>query len=159
MRMLHSVRLPKSAPTRTGSISGAAKPVGRFGFHFMEMCVVMCLGGGLLIAVFFGAAAVFGFGDLRQQFPALSAFIAAVILGGAMAAWMRFRRMDWQPTLEMAGSSIASGVLLILGYWLGIISQAALLPSVCTVACLAMLAVMLFRIPLYSSSHAGHGAS
>ena len=64
--------------------------------------------------------------------------------------------MDWQPTLEMAGSSIASGVLLILGYWLGIISQAALLPSVCTVACLAMLAVML-RIPLYSSSHAGHG--
>ena len=57
----------------------------------------------------------------------------------------------------MAGSSIASGVLLILGYWLGIISQAALLPSVCTVACLAMLAVMLFRIPLYSSSHAGHG--
>ena len=69
MRMLHSVRLPKSAPTRTGPISGAAKPVGRFGFHFMEMCVVMCLGGGLLIAVFFGElAAVFGFGDLRQQF-------------------------------------------------------------------------------------------
>ena len=30
-----------------------AKPVGRFGMHFLEMCVVMCAGGGLLIGLFF----------------------------------------------------------------------------------------------------------
>jgi hypothetical protein len=118
----------------------------------------MCLGGGLLIALFFGAAAFLGFSDLRQQAPVLSALVIAVILAGAMVAWMRFRRMEWRPTLEMAGSSIASGVLLIAGYWLGLVPESALVPSVCAVACLAMVAVMLFRVPLYSSSHTGHRA-
>jgi hypothetical protein len=73
-----------------------------------------------------------------------------------MIVWMRFRRMAWAPTLEMAGSSVASGVVLIVGYWAGIISEAALVPSVCLLACLAMIAVMLFRIPLYTFSHATH---
>jgi hypothetical protein len=58
----------------------------------------------------------------------------------------------------MAGSSVAAGVLLIVGYWIGIVSQEALVPSVCGLACVAMLAVMLFRLPLYSSGHAGHHA-
>jgi hypothetical protein len=51
------------------------------------MCAVMCLGGGLLIALFFGAAALLGFSDLRQQAPVLSALVIAVILAGAMVAW------------------------------------------------------------------------
>jgi len=118
----------------------------------------MCLGGGLLIALFFGAAAVLGFSDLRQQAPVLSALVIAVLLAGAIVAWMRFRQMAWRPTLEMAGSSIASGVLLIAGYWLGLVPESALVPSVCAAACLAMVAVMLFRVQLYSSSHTSHSA-
>ena len=158
MRVLHDTRSPETAPVRDGRISGGAKRAGRFGRHFLEMCAVMCLGGGLLIALFFGAAALLGFSDLRQQAPVLSALIIAVILAGAMVAWMRFRRMAWRPTLEMAGSSIAAGVLLIAGYWLGLVSASAPVPSVCAAACVAMVAVMLFRVPLYSSSHAGHRA-
>jgi uncharacterized membrane protein YfcA len=116
----------------------------------------MCLGGGLLIALFFGAAAFFGFSNLRQEAPALSACVIAVILAGVMVAWMRFRRMDWRPTLEMAGSSIAAGVVLIAGYWLDAVPESALVPGVCGLACVAMVGVMLLRLPLYSSSHTGH---
>jgi hypothetical protein len=116
----------------------------------------MCVGGGLLIALFLGAAAFLGFTDLRQQAPELSALVISVILAGTMVAWMRFRRMEWRPTLEMAGSSIAAGVLLIAGYWLDIVPENALVPGVCGLACVAMVAVMLFRVPLYSSSHTDH---
>lgn len=156
MKFLHTARSPARASVRDRPISGAAVGAGRFGLHFLEMCAVMCLGGGLLIALFFGAAALVGFSDLRQDAPALSAFVIAVLLAGAMVAWMRFRRMEWRPTLEMAGSAIAAGVLLIAGYWLGIVSESALVPSVCGLACVAMIAVMLFRAPLYSSSHGHH---
>lgn len=158
MQALHSTRSPERAPVHTGQVSRVAKPIGRFGFHLMEMCGVMCLGGGLLVVSFFGLAAALGLSELREDLPALSALVIAVILAGAMVAWMRFRRMAWRPTLEMAGSSIAAGLVLIAGYWAGIVSEAALLPAVCGLACVAMLAVMLFRIPLYSSGHAGHQA-
>jgi len=158
MRVLHKTRSPERAPVRAGPISDVAKPVGRFGFHFAEMCAVMCLGGGLLIGLFFGAATVLGFSEMREELPALSALIIAAILAGAMVVWMRLRRMSWRSTLEMAGSSVASGLVLIVGYWIGIVPEDALLPSVCLVACVAMLAVMLFRIPLYSSSHSDNHA-
>ena len=156
MRFLHAAKSPEGALVRDRSISGTAKGGSRFGLHFLEMCAVMCLGGGLLIGMFFGGAALLGFSDLRQDAPALSAFVSAVLLAGAMVTWMRFRRMAWRPTLEMAGSSVGAGVLLIAGYSIGIVSESALVPSVCGLACVAMIAVMLFRIPLYSSSHSHH---
>jgi hypothetical protein len=156
MRLLHKARSPESAPVPATPTSGVAKPVGRFGFHFAEMCAVMCLGGGLLIGLFFAAASLLGFSEMREELPALSALIIAAILAAAMVVWMRFRRMSWRPTLEMAGSSVASGLVLVVGYWVGMVPEDALIPSVCLLACVAMLAVMLFRIPLYSSSHSTH---
>jgi hypothetical protein len=158
MRVLHKTRAPDKIPARHGPIPVEAERAARFGLHFLEMCAVMCLGGGLLIALFFGAAAFLGFSDLRQEDPALSALVVAVLLAGAMVGWMRFRRMDRRPTLEMAGSSVAAGVLLVVGYWLGFVPESALLPSVCVLACVAMVAVMLFRLPLYTSSHSAHRA-
>ena len=73
-----------------------------------------------------------------------------------MVGWMCYRGMGWRPTLEMAGSSVASGFVLVLAYWLDFISASEVIPAVCGLACVAMLAVMLFRIPLYASSHGGH---
>lgn len=158
MRALHKTRSPDEIPARPGPIASEAERAGRFGLHFLEMCAVMCLGGGLLIALFFAAAAFLGFSDLRQEAPALSALVIAAILAGVMVGWMRFRRMDWRPTLEMAGSSVVAGVLLVAGYWLGFVPERALVPSVCALACVAMVAVMLFRLPLYTSSHSAQGA-
>lgn len=155
MRLLHNPQAAR-APARDGSSPGAAKQAIRFGVHVLEMCAVMCLGGGLLMVLFFGGASVLGYPDLPQTAPALSALTVATCLAASMVAWMRFRGMEWRPTLEMAGSSIAVGVLVIAGYWLGIVPGTVLI-QLCGVACVAMIAIMLFRFDLYAS-HAGHHA-
>lgn len=139
---------PRSAPTIT--------PAGRFGLHFMEMCAVMCVGGGLLIGLFVAGAALLGFSDVRSEHPVVSALASACLLALAMVAWMRWRRMEWRPTLEMAASSIVVGVVLVVGFQAGLVSRAALFPAVCGVACVAMLAVMFLRLDLYTSDHSAH---
>lgn len=157
MRLQEKLRTRGTAAAREGPAPAAARPAGRFTLHVLEMCAVMCIGGGLLIALFFGAAALLGFSDLAEQSPELSALVAAGILGGVMVAWMRFRGMDWQPTLEMSGAGVAAGALMVVAYWFGGVASSDLVPSVCGVACLAMVADMFFRFRLYSS-HTGHRA-
>ena len=149
------VRSSNKALVRDGPISGAAKPAARFGLHLLQMCVVMCVSLGALGALYFGAAVVLGFSaDTWEQAPALSVLIVAAVLAGSMVVWMRLMGMEWRPTLEMAGAAIAAGVLVLAAYALGMIAVADLLPSVCGVACLAMIGVMLFRVRLYSGHHA-----
>jgi uncharacterized membrane protein YfcA len=157
MRAAENTSLTESAPDRDGPIREVARPAGRFGLHLLGMCVVMCVAMGLLAVLYFGAATLMGFSDVRQQAPELSALVVAAVLGASMMAWMRFRRMEWRPTLEMAGSAIGAGVLMIVGYWLGVVPESTLIQSVCGVACVAMVAVMLFRFRVYSS-HTGHHA-
>lgn len=155
MRVALHLRSPDKAPVRDGPIAGSAKPAARFGLHVLEMCVVMCVSLGVLGALFFGAAAVLGFSaDVWEQAPEVSVLVVAAVLAGSMVVWMRLRGMDWRPTLEMAGAAIAGGALVIVAYWLGVIALTDLLPSVCGVACLAMIGVMLFRVRLYSGHHA-----
>jgi hypothetical protein len=125
---------------------------GRFGLHFVEMCVVMCIGGGLLTGLVLAGAWLVGVDNLILDSAVWSALTIAVMMAAAMIGWMRFRRMHWRPTLEMAFSSVVAGGLLVVGYRVGLVSEEALVPSVCPVACIAMLVVMLFRFPLY----AGH---
>jgi hypothetical protein len=153
---LHS-RSPQTAPVRDGPIKGAARPVGRFGLHVLEMCVVMCISLALLGVVASAVTAALGLSDVREEAPVLSALVVAAVLAGSMVVWMRFRGMEWRATLEMAAPALAAGVLMIAGYRAGIIAEADLIGSVCGAACLGMIAVMLFRFRLYSS-HTGHHA-
>ena len=54
---------------------------------------------------------------------------------------------------------MVAGLLLIAGYRLGIIAQSSLMElQTGILACPLMLAVMLFRFPLYSTSHKRHHA-
>lgn len=156
MRVLENQRPPETAPVRDGPIAGVAKPAGRFGLHVLEMCVVMCLSLMLLAVVVGSAAAVFGLSDVGEQSPVLSALVVASVLGASMVVWMRLRGMAWRPTLEMAGSAVAAGVLMVAGYWAGIVPASVLTESVCGVACVAMVGVMLFRFRLYSTGHHAH---
>ena len=153
MRVVQNTRPMEGAPVRGRPITEAAKRAGRFGIHVMEMCIVMCVGLGLLLVT----AAVLGFADFRQQAPELSALLVATVLAASMVVWMRFRDMAWRPTLEMAGSAVAAGSLMVVGHWLGVVPASALIESVCGVACVAMIAVMLFRFRLYSG-HTSHHA-
>jgi hypothetical protein len=139
---------------RHGPVVSILQPVGRFVRHLLEMCMVMCLGAISLSVLIFGAAALLGYIDLPQRAPVLTVLIIAINLSLPMAVWMRFRGMEWRPTLEMSGSTMVAGLLLIAAYWLGLVAKSSLMElQTGLLACPLMFAVMLFRFRLYSTSH------
>ncbi|HEX5512308.1 MAG TPA: hypothetical protein VFX41_11375 [Actinomycetales bacterium] len=135
-----------------------AAPAGRVALHLGSMCIAMCLANWLMLTLFLGSLAGVTLSGFRQDFPTLATLVMTAVLGAAMAVPMRLMKMAWRPTLEMAGSSVAAGVVLIAGFWLGLVPEAALIPASCCVACVAMIAVVLLRLPLYTSSHAATNA-
>ncbi len=137
------------------SMTGLAL-IGRFAAHVLEMCMAMCLGAVTLNVLIWGGAALLGYTDLTQRFPELSALVIALTLSMPMAAWMRFRGHDWHHTMEMSGATVLVGVLLIGGFWLGIISQHGLIEWQIRLACPVMVAVMLLRAGFYSQTHTAH---
>ena len=138
---------------------GPGKQIINFVRHFGEMCIAMCVGGIALYAAFFGAAGLIGYPDLPERSPELSVIAVAFIYAFPMAAWMRFRGMEWRPTLEMSGATIGVGILLISLAWTGVTANSDLSewadPSFCGPACVAMLVVMMLRLDLYTG-RAGH---
>jgi hypothetical protein len=118
--------------------------------------MVMCAGGIILSVLFFQGAAVLGYTNLPQTAPELSVIVIAINLTVPMAAWMRFRGMDWQPTLEMAIPTMATGLLLVAAYWLDVVAKGGLIEIQTSLACPVMVAVMLLRFRLYSAPHAAH---
>lgn len=153
----------KSVPATTAR-AGPSRSIGaqaaRFGFHFMQMCAVMCVSLVLLGLVVAGAGAALGFDDPRQSAPVLSAVVVTLTLAGSMLIWMRFMGMAWRPTLEMVGSTLLAGVVVLTGYSFGRVPVDALIGGVCGLACVGMVAVMLPRFQMYAShaGHHGHGA-
>ena len=152
MRLGHDTKPAIVAgPVRAGPSGSAARQAVRFAVHVLQMCAVMCISVALLGLLIAGAAAVVGFSDPRQNAPVLSAVVVTLTLAGAMVGWMRFMRMGWQPTLEMAGSTTLAGVLMVIGYAMGIVPASRLISGVCGLACALMVGDMLFRFRLYAS--------
>jgi hypothetical protein len=141
----------------------------QFARHYLEMCVAMCVSGGILTALLFLAGpALLGYPDLREQAPELALVVIACILALPMAAWMRFRGMAWRPTLEMSGATIGLAIVLVGLAGLGVVPDSSIrewvtgegAPSFCGPACAVMFIVMLFRLGLYTGRtghHVGHG--
>jgi hypothetical protein len=133
-----------------------------FARHFLEMCVAMCAGGAILALLIFGAGpTLFGGPNLREQFPELSLLTIAVILTLPMAAWMRFRGMEWRPIVEV--SVVPIGLAIV---WIGA-AGSGLVPSntlqvefgqFCGISCVGMFVVMLFRLDLYTGRTGHHMA-
>jgi hypothetical protein len=150
-------REQEQATTQHGFATRLLQPVGRFILHYIEMCMVMCVGGIGLSLLVFGAAALLGYTDLPQRAPELTVLIIAVNLSLPMAVWMRFRKMAWRPTLEMSGATMVAGLLLIVAYWLNLVPQGSLIGlQTGVLACPLMFAVMLFRFRLYAAGHNHH---
>lgn len=154
MRVALRERSLDKVPARDGPVAGSVKPAARFGLHLMQMCIGMCISLGLLAALYFGSAAIFGFStDAWQDAPALSVLVVSVVLAGSMLVWMRYMGMEWRPTIEMAAASIVAGGVVLVGYWFDVIALSELPTSVCGVACLGMIGVMLLRVRLYTEPH------
>jgi len=105
---------------------------------------------------FFGGAALIGYPDLIVQAPFFSTLVLAIILTVPMVAWMRFRHHEWQPTLEMAGTSMALGIVLIALGSLGLVPVSDVFEWMTRLACPVMLVPMLFRVKLYTGSMDHH---
>ena len=150
MRTLVTHRAHGGSPA--GHVGGRTlQPVVRFLLHLLEMCMVMCAGAIGLRGLFFGAANLMGFTDLPQRAPEVSVLVIALNLSVPMAVWMRFRGMAWRPTLEMSGSTMVFGLVLIAAYWMDLVAKENLVELQTSAACPLMLVVMLFRPRLYSS--------
>jgi len=145
----------QSSPVYEGPPSRLSQ-IGYFLWHFVQMCLACCIGGITLNVLFFGGAALIGYPDLIQRYPELSTLVIAFLLALPMAAWMRFRGMEWRPTLEMAAAPIVLGVLLIGLAWLGIVSKSSLIEWLTRLVCPAMLIAMLFRLDLYTGRKGNH---
>jgi hypothetical protein len=138
---------------------GLARQVWNFTRHLLEMCIAMCVGGSILLAAFFAAAAQTGQPALREGAPQLAVLATAAIYTLPMAAWMLFRGMDVRPTAEMSAATIGVGVVLVGLAWVGILPHGDLSGwasgRFCLPACVVMPAVMLLRRDMYTG-HAGH---
>jgi len=129
--------------------------IGRFGLHFIEMCVVMCMGGALLDAAIFSGLALLGYPNVAADAPALAIFIITFDFVAVMAGYMALRRHPMQHNLEMSGSTAIGGILLMVALWLGWIPATAyiawykLFAFACTPLCVLMFVVMLARFDHY----------
>lgn len=136
----------------------------RFVLHFLEMCVAMCAGGGVLNFAIFGAAASLGYPNLVAQAPELSILIIAFNLALAMAVYMALRGHPARHNLEMSGSTIVGAIPLIGALWLGVLPQKTLddWPSLfgfmCGPLCLLMLVVMVVRFDHYGGRVSANAA-
>jgi hypothetical protein len=144
-----------SKPVHQGPPSLLAQ-IGHFLWHFVQMCLACCIGGIILNVLFFGGAALIDYPDLIHRAPSLSTLVIAFFLAFPMAAWMRFRGMEWRPTLEMAAVPIVLGVLLIGLAWLDIVPKSSLIEWLTRLVCPAMLIPMLFRLDLYTGRKDHH---
>jgi hypothetical protein len=154
--------------TAAGKSPGArtTTPVGRFLAEMGGMCAVMCAGGGILSFASFAVASGLGYPHLVQQEPELSAAIITFWLAVAMAAYMAVRGHGRRHNLEMTGSTIGVGLVVIGLLWSGAISAASLpgwhslFGLICGPACLIMIVEMLFSFNMYSGKapHHSHAA-
>jgi hypothetical protein len=127
-----------------------------FARHYIEMCIAMCIGVAATSFLLRSAADASGV-DLRQEWPGLSLLAISVGITLPMAAWMRFRGMEWRPIMEMSAAGI---VAVMVVAWFGLISASGVkVGTVCGVACVAMFGAMLFRLDMYTgrSGHHHHG--
>jgi hypothetical protein len=117
MQTPHDTTTTDPSPAR----DGPAQQAGRSGLHVLEMCAVMCVTLVLLLVLATAGTTALGRTNPASSAPALSAAVVTVALAGSMTAWMRYRSVAWQPTLEMAGSTIVAGALMLTGYATGVV--------------------------------------
>ena len=138
-------------PVAAGPVIRFLRPAGRFLRHYAEMCVAMCVGLAMCLLLF-RSATLIGYGNLPQRFPEPSIALVAIFLSLPMIGWMRFRGMAWRPTVEMVAAAVVAGVLQIFALRIGLVARSDAIQGECGIACLAMVAVMLFRLNIYAGT-------
>lgn len=121
----------------------AARKNLRFALHYVEMVVAMLVG-------------MFALGPLwswawpgLDALPAVDALVMATNMTVGMAAWMRVRRHSWPRIAEMSAAMYLPFLVLLVPYWLGVLSGHGLMMGGHVIMFPAMLAAMLWRLDEY----------
>ncbi len=120
----------------------AASRARHFTQHFFEMCITMCLGQGVILALIMGEASPAGFFQLLSQYPWSMGVILAMSMVVPMAAWMLFREMGWRHTIDMSIASFVGAMLPVVAGEFGYLPVIAVFALACPLACMAMLIPM-----------------
>ena len=121
----------------------------------------MCAGGAILSLIVSGLLALVGAPNLREQLPELGLILIAIVVTLPMAAWMRFRGIEWRPIVEMSAIPIGLAIVLIGAVSSGLASESTLrmtFGTFCGISCVGMFVVMLFRLDLYTGRKGHHMA-
>lgn len=150
------MRLATSVSIWHGVGDWRGTPTGRFVRHLLEMTAAMVLGMVVLGAGFreihllvFGG----GFDQAWHRHVELTAFAMAFNMTLPMVAWMRHRGHSWQRGGEMAATMFVPALVLLVLFWLGVISAHVVLPVQMALMLPSMILVMLYRVDEYSASH------
>jgi hypothetical protein len=120
----------------------------RFTWHYIEMIIAM-FAGMILLGLLLGAA---GLGFSHERDPELAYLLMAFEMSVGMAAWMRYRRHRWAPTLEMCGAMFAPALPLFPLLWLDVIDGESLM----VLAHMAMFPLMLVAMLWRRDEYTGH---
>ncbi|WP_086824449.1 hypothetical protein [Allokutzneria sp. NRRL B-24872] len=121
--------------TETTTRTNGAK-LARFVGHYVEMIAAMIIGMIALAPVW---------PDVLTARPDANALIMATNMTVVMALWMRLRGHSWPRTLEMSAVMYVPFVIMLVPYWLGLLSGSALMIIGHVVMFPLMLVAMLWR--------------
>lgn len=88
----------------------------RFAGHYLEMVVAMFVG-------MFALAPLWNMAwPGLDEHPAAHSMVMATNMAIGMAVWMRIRRHGWAHIIEMCAAMYVPFVVLLVPYWMGLIS-------------------------------------
>jgi putative intracellular protease/amidase len=123
-------------------MTGKARSVGRFVWHYAEMAIAMML-GMLLLGLVWSAVLP----DTRFDVDTL---IMAADMTIGMAVWMRIRRHSWPRINEMSLAMVVPFLVLLVPYWFGVFPEHLVMSVGHILMFVAMALVMLWRREEYT---------
>lgn len=122
----------------------------RFGLHYVEMCVAMCVGFAIGDAIFVGLAGLAGYSKPFSELPVLSVLVVTVSMTAPMTAWMLHRGMPRRIITEMSASMPVLAIGLLCLGWIGAIPVSGMALAEHALMMPAMLVPMLLRLEFYT---------
>jgi hypothetical protein len=136
--------------THTHTLSTGKHHLSPFWRHFLQMLGVMMvgmIGSGAVLLAFVGLKT---WDEVTTQYGTQALIVMAVGMTVPMTAWMLHRGMGWKNSYEMAAVMVIPVIPFLCLVWFGV-TQSAQCGPYCAVSILAMLALMFYRRPEYSS--------
>ncbi len=126
--------------------------------HLLEMVVAMVVGMMVLGAVVRMALAQLGYSALLDQ-TELAVLVMATNMTVGMTLLMRYRRYSWPSIAEMAGAMYLPFLILLIPFWAGLLSGAAVMAGGHVLMVPCMILVMLRRRHEFAQQPHGHDGS